>query len=361
MGSICRSVFQSHSIQQRSNHRHSQWYQLYGAAQLADRNYCHFLWDNLLSGGLFNLQICPNTGIVLMNNASGGTTRFISTGNITIDAPAVTLGASGHVLNIPGGTTLNLPATGVGAGSCTLCALTYQADGRLTAASSNTATAIQLGSTVLGTMANYIKNSATMAGSGWNTRGGTATAGQSDPFGGTNAVKITQTSSQNYVNSGTILTSGSIYTACGWVRGDVGGERINVDIGGTSAGTTGFLTTAWTLIMGFSNAPTTSLTSTITFTAAIPSQTVYLYGWTVAPPGTSCVSPGIPTGATPVVTPISLVNTQLLTTNAVQPGVIYSAAGTALPSCTSAITGQMSVVSDATAPTIWPTMSAPGQ
>ena len=61
--------------------------------------------------------------------------------------------------------------------------------------------------------------------SNWSSAGGTWTSGQDDPFGGTNAYKITSTSSDVYtLRNASNGISGTQYTAKCWVKGDTGRE-----------------------------------------------------------------------------------------------------------------------------------------
>lgn len=85
--------------------------------------------------------------------------------------------------------------------------------------------------------------------------------------------------------------------------------------------------------------------------------------WNSAGPGTAGNDTGISRGAAGVITIDTTANGNALGTlkvAAVLPGAIYSAAGTALPTCAAGIKGQSAVVSDATTPTYLGTYASGG-
>jgi hypothetical protein len=241
----------------------------YDPKQLNDINYCHYQWNVLQKVGLVNLQLCPSSGNTTYNNTSGGFTKYLSTGAITIDSPAgTTIGAVGHTVSFPQGSTVNLPST-------------------------------------VPVLMNYVKNGATMMGAGWATNGtAVVTGGQADPFSGTNAISIaTNDSSSYYTNTGAPVANGTTYTACGYLRGAVGGERVSLGVGGGGT-STGALTTSWTYF-SFTIVASATTTQSIRFGSLINPATSYAYGWNVVPATSTCQTPGLPTGGTPASTPLA--------------------------------------------------------
>ena len=111
--------------------------------------------------------------------------------------------------------------------------------------------------------------------SNWSLSGGTWSSGQDDPFGGTNAAKITATSSDPYAyrnaNNG---IGGTQYTAKCWVKGDAGREarlwiiRDNVNFESEDFTLTG----NWQEIETTKTFPTTPV-SFVTFRLDVPNDT----------------------------------------------------------------------------------------
>jgi hypothetical protein len=168
--------------------------------------------------------------------------------------------------------------------------------------SANPTSTQQIGQVSLGGLQNYIQNAATMTGSGWGTNG-TVRGGQTDPYGGTNAVSLTTTAKgQVYqeIPSTPDLVSGVTYVTCGWLKGAVGGESFGMGIGGDSLNPT--FTTSWQYSGPNVVTPISNLNVTWKIASLVgKTQTVYLYGWTVTP-GNSCPA-FLPTGDSPVTSP----------------------------------------------------------
>lgn len=280
------------------------------------------LWTLTGNGGNATLSYVPNTNVLTLTSP-GGFLFSTGTNNVTIPRLSVT-------------TALTLPNNGVTAGSCTFCSLTLGADGRVTAQSSNSSTAPLVTGSVgaanvsSGGLSNLVRNTATMSGGTWSTTTMTATAAQTDPYGGANAVSI-QSSAVNsaYQDVGFTLTSGTTYTACGWVKGAAGGEGVQVLIGGngTTLSTIRAITTGWQFYT-VSTAPTGSLTRTLGFfSTTATNQTVYLYGWGLSV-GSSC-TPWLPTTSIAVTTPIYEISAPALSLFSQQSTVNCATSGTA--------------------------------
>ena len=96
--------------------------------------------------------------------------------------------------------------------------------------------------------------------------------------------------------------------------------------------------------------------------AMVPSNGNYVWGNYTANPGSAAQVAGFSQsgGSISADTTAHGNGLAVLKTAAILPGVIYSAAGTALPSCVSGITGQEAVVSDATSPTFLGTYTSGG-
>ena len=116
-------------------------------AQRNDVNYNYMMYQGNNLSGSVSQQVYPNTGNVV--EQTGGTWTLSATGGLS-------LGASGKTTTFPSGSTvtmtgtaLNLPASGVTAGSCTSCNLTVGADGRVTAQSSGAGGGFNAGVPVL--------------------------------------------------------------------------------------------------------------------------------------------------------------------------------------------------------------------
>ena len=198
-----------------------------------------------------------------------------NSGNMLIQTPGVmTYLAASHVFNgpvtIPTGSTL--PNTGVTAGTYTFPTLTLQADGRVSAASSaNTSSSLSIGSlqageVSLGGLSNLVGDSTNLTAGTWHLQANiTATAGQTDPYGGTQATQFVSSgvSGGTINNGGTTLTSGNPYTVCFWGQGGSGGELINASIGGATHVPSVTLTSGWVQYGPFVLSPTTLLTQTV--------------------------------------------------------------------------------------------------
>jgi hypothetical protein len=254
---------------------------------------------------------------------------------------SLTLTTGANAINIPRlavSTAITLPNSGVTAGSCTFCSITVGADGRLTAQSSaSSSSSLVVGSIgaaniSAGGLSNLIRNTQTMAGGTWSAGSETVTAGQSDPYGGTNATSLqSASSSATYQDIGFTLTTSVAYTACGWVKGAAGGEGYQVLFGNNgvvlSSTPTGPITTGWKLYT-VTITPTASLTRTIGFfSTTATNQTIYLYGWGMSQ-GSSC-TPWLPTGSTAVTSPAYEVSAPSLSLFAQQTTVNCATSGTA--------------------------------
>jgi hypothetical protein len=191
---------------------------------------------------------------------------------------------------------------------------------------------VQAGGIALGSLLNFVQNSATLTGTGWGVSNAVVTGAQPDPFGGMNAVSIqTAFNGGSYVNAPTVpnLVSGTTYTACGFLKGAAGGESLQFLMG--NAGSSAFIgatitTTNWTQY-AFTAAPTTQLTKTLAFAALVATnQTIYAYGWMVVP-GTICL-PFLPT-TSPVTSPVQATVTPILALGTLQTPVSCSTSGSA--------------------------------
>jgi hypothetical protein len=191
---------------------------------------------------------------------------------------------------------------------------------------------VQAGGIALGSLLNFVQNSATMTGSGWAVANAVITGGQPDPFGGMNAISM-QSAVINAVYNNTPTTQnlvgGTTYTVCGFLKGAVGGESVQflmANAGSSSFIGTTITTTNWTQY-SFSAAPTTQLTKTFGLQSLSGNnQTIYAYGFMVVP-GTTC-QPFLPT-TSPVTSPIQAVVTPILALGTLQSTVNCSTSGTA--------------------------------
>jgi hypothetical protein len=198
-------------------------------------------------------------------------------------------------------------------------------DSTLTVTSEPALTATQtISGVTIGGLQNYVQNAATMTGTGWSNIGpgglGTTTGGQTDPYGGTNAISmVTGAGWMQWANQPTPsnLTAGIQYVACGWLKGATGTERFQIQIGDQQNSFQNPLTTSWKYY-GAVYTPTSNLGLTLAITSNVGSTTMYAYGWVVVP-GDSCGS-FLATGATAVTTPQPEINTPNLNGNSVPGG-----------------------------------------
>jgi hypothetical protein len=280
---------------------------------------------SLCTDAAFNYNV-----FTLLGNGGNAVLNYVPNTN------SLTLTTGANAINIPRlavSTAVTLPNSGVTAGSCTFCSLTVGADGRATAQSSaSSSSSLVVGSIgaaniSAGGLSNLIRNTQTMAGGTWSAGSETVTAGQSDPYGGTNATSLQSTSSSaTYQDIGFTLTTSIPYTACGWVKGAAGGEGYQV-LFGNNGSTLTSITTGWKFYT-VTITPTASLTRTIGFfSTTATNQTIYLYGWGMSQ-GSSCTPP-LPTGSTAVTSPAYEVSAPSLSLFAQQTTVNCGTSGTA--------------------------------
>jgi len=192
--------------------------------------------------------------------------------------------------------------------------VTAQSNGSIPAVSQ--ISTLQAGQSLIGGTLNLVKNSASMTGTGWGSGTGlTATGGQTDPFGGTNAVQLATTATSGiYSNTGVAVTTGQVYNLCGYFKGNAGGEQQIMSVGNGASTTTVALTTSYQFIsLPFTAGATTTVTAAVA--PAVATQTTFVYGLNVTPTGTTCTSPGLPTGAAGVATSQQMTITPVLESN----------------------------------------------
>ncbi len=297
--------------------------------QANDPNLTYGFFQLFNRTGSTSLTVNPYTGNTAYQ--TGGTATWSATSHTfagKVVTPATATGGAGF--NLPHGTAPSSPANG----DCwtTTVGLFCQVNGGTVGPYGTVSTvSSQVGTVASGGLSNYIKNSATMAGTGWATAANaTATAGQADPFGGTNAVQIvtTSASSATYINSGATATNTAQYTACGYYKGAAGTERETISIGSGGGIITGLLSTSWTYYT-YTLTSGSNTANTVTFTPN-GAQTVYLYGWSIVPLGTPCLSPGLPTGNYSQATAVQEVSTPVVSPNGPQTTVSCSTSGSAV-------------------------------
>ena len=298
--------------------------------QMNDPQLTYYFYQFINKTGTSSFTISPytgNTAVSTNGTATYSATSHTFTGKVI--TPATATGGAGF--NLPHGAAPTSPANGdcwtTTAGLfCYVNGATVGPYGAVSSVSS------QVGTVASGGLSNYIKNSATMTGTGWATgTNATATGGQADPFGGTNAVQIVTTSlsSATYINSGATVTNAAQYTACGYYKGATGTEREQINIGNGSNTVTGLLSTSWTFFT-YTLTSGASGANTVTFSPSTASQTVYLYGWSIVPLGTPCLSPGLATGNYTQAAAVQQVSSPILNLNSPQTSVSCSTSGTAI-------------------------------
>jgi len=336
-------------------------------------------------------------------SASNATVGFIK------DSPLLILirqGTDGNPVTLLGGTnnTINTNAGGVGttyvwtanAGDALLLQCSTQVPSALTVvaqsnwsaipitaqptATTNLAVAGQISAASMGIFAgsfsNLVHNSSALTNASWTqqTLGASqfaVTGSQADPGlsylpAGTTAVKLTTGTGVGntgwYRDSLMTATVGQAYCIGVWAKGAAGGEtNFALQVGNQGFYLTG-ITTSWTLFTGTETvANTMGLTiAQLSFPATAESVTfAYPFAILGACPANPASIVYVPTASTSITSLTELI-APLISAPQSKPSLIYSAAGTPVPTCNSSSAGLQVTVSDAISPTYLSTYTSGG-
>jgi hypothetical protein len=230
----------------------------------------------------------------------------------------------------------------------------------------------------IGLLSNIVKNSAALTAGSWvqTTGSWTITANTSDltdPWGGNNATKIVTDTGGTYVDtdSSNPIAANTNYNVCDYFTKLTGAPEISLNAGGGSS-TQIAISAVWpkwqyVCVPQTQGASVSNPTYAHQFNNQTGSvQTFYVAGasTTLATNNSAYLATGSLASPTPAVVismgPVIIPALGTAVLPNVLPSVVYSAAGTALPSCTSAIVNTKAVVSDATTPTYLGTYTSGG-
>ena len=216
-------------------------------------------------------------------------------------------------------------------------------------------------------LATWSQNIGNTNGNGWTSTNSTVVLNTTDllaPDGSQNATKLTDTTispNTSYLRdvNGLTATMGNTYSISFWARSVLATDTVQLFVQGAFVGPfIGIpIKNSWQQFCFTEVAGSTNLTVTAQFSANY-GNTIYLWGVSVVP-GAEC-SPAWPTQGSPISTAISTVQTSSLIANTFTSGLLYSVAGTALPTCNAGSLGLHATVSDATSPTYLGTYTGSG-